>query len=401
MGVLLESSYGLGMTSQQNTDSGGARTATTIDIRPFRVAIPQAALDDLRERLDRTRYARPAPGDSWDYGTPVSYLADMVTYWRDEFDWRSQEARINAHPQYVTEVDGQTIHFLHVRSEEADATPVVLTHTYPGSFVDFLEMIGPLTDPVAYGGRAEDAFHVVVPSIPGFAFSTPLVEGGWTMARVARTWDTLMRRLGYDSYGAHGSDAGAMVSRELAVLNPEGFLGAHVLQLFSFPSGDPDEFARLGEKEHAALAFLEWFQQRAGFAAANSSRPQTVAAGLSDSPVGQLAWSELFENFGSGTSRLDRDQVLTQATLYWLTNTSASAARFYYEEARASVPPVVNHGRIGVAVFADDFQTIRPFAERDNANLVHWSEHDGAGHFAAMEAPDVVAADLRRFFASS
>lgn len=368
------------------------------DIRPFRVEVEPGALDDLQARLDRTRYAVPAPGDSWDYGTPVSYLADMAEYWSRGFDWRKQEERINTYPQFLTEIDGQTIHFVHVRSTRDDAMPLVLTHTYPGSFLDYLDMVGPLTDPASYGGRPEDAFHVVIPSIPGFAFSTPLVDGGWTMARVARTWDALMRRLGYESYGAHGSDVGAMVSRELAVMNPDGFRGAHVLQLFSFPSGDPAELARLGEKEHAALEFLEWFQQRAGFAAANGSRPQTVAAGLSDSPVGQLAWSELFENFGSGTSRLTRDQVLSQVTLYWLTNTSATAARCYFEEARAMVEPVVNEARTGVAVFADDFQTIRLCAERDNTNLVHWSEYDGGGHFAAMEVPEVVTRDLREFF---
>ena len=177
----------------------------------------------------------------------------MVARWR-EFDWRAVEKRINAVPQFQTEIDGQTVHFAHVRSAEPGATPLVLTHTYPGSFVEFLDMIGPLTDPVAHGGRAEDAFHLVIPSMPGFGFSTPLVGADWTMARVARTWDTLMRRLGYSSYGTHGSDAGAMISRELAVLNPDGFLGAHVLQLFSFPSGDPAEFEKFTPTDHAALA---------------------------------------------------------------------------------------------------------------------------------------------------
>jgi pimeloyl-ACP methyl ester carboxylesterase len=338
------------------------------EVRPFRVQIPQAEIDDLRDRVARTRLAAPAPGDSWDYGTTEAYLTDMVSHWQDSFDWREQEQRMNEFPHFLTEIEGQTVHFVHVRSAEPNAVPLVLTHTYPGSFVDFLDMIGPLTDPVSHGGRAEDAFHVVVPSIPGFGFSTPLVDGGWTMKRVARFWDVLMRRLGYDSYGAHGSDTGANVSRELAILDPEGFLG--------------------------------WFQQRAGFAAANGSRPQTVAAGLADSPVAQLAWSELFENFGSGTSLVTRDQVLTQVSLYWLTNTGASAARFYYEEARAGQQPVVNEGRIGVAVFADDFQTIRPFAERDNTNLVHWSEFDTGGHFASMEVPELVTADLRAFFGS-
>ena len=221
---------------------------STTTIRPFTATAAQADLDDLRGRLERTRYAPAAPGDSWDYGTPVSYLSDMVERWK-AFDWRAVEARINAHPNFLTEVDGQTIHFIHVRSEVPDARPLLLAHTYPGSFVEFLDMVEPLTDPVAHGGRAEDAFHVVIPSMPGFGYSTPVVDTGWTMARVARTYDTLMRRLDYPSYGVHGSDAGAMIGRELAVLDPKGFLGAHVLQLFSFPTGDPTEFEGFGEKE--------------------------------------------------------------------------------------------------------------------------------------------------------
>ena len=376
-------------------------TPTNTEIRPFTVEIPQADLDDLQARLERTRFAPAAPGDSWDYGTPESYLREMVDHWKTGFDWRAQEDRMNAYPNYQTEIDGQTIHFVHVPSAEPGARALVLTHTYPGSFAEFLDLIGPLTDPVAHGGRAEDAFHVVVPSIPGFGFSTPVVDGGWTMARVARTWDVLMRRLGYTSYGAHGSDGGAMVSRELAVLNPEGFLGAHVLQLFSFPSGAEGEMDGFGPKEFAALGHLQWFQSVGGYNTMNGTRPQTVAAGLADSPVGQLAYNELFENFGNGTSLVSRDQVLTQVSLYWLTNTSATAVRYHFEEQRSGAEPVVSQGRIGVAVFKDDFQTIRAFADRDNANIDHWSEFERGGHFAALEVPEDVVADLRAFFASA
>jgi len=324
----------------------------------------------------------------------------MVAAWRD-FDWRAQEARMNAVPNFRTDIDGQTVHFVHVRSAEPGATPLLLAHTYPGSFAEFLDLIGPLTDPVAHGGRAEDAFHLVIPSMPGFAFSTPLTGDGWTMAKVARIYDTLMRRLGYESYGAHGSDGGAMISRELAVLDPPGFLGAHVLQLFSFPSGDPAEFEKFGPKEYAALEFAGWFQSVGGYNQMNGTRPQTIAAALSDSPVGQLAYNELFENFGNGTSKVTAEQVLTQVSLYWLTNTSATAVRYHYAESHSGAEPQISHGRTGVAVFAHDFQTIRPLAERDNTNIVHWSELDGGGHYAALEAPDRVAADLRTFFASA
>jgi len=368
------------------------------DIRPFTITIPEDALADLHSRLARTRYAVEAPGDAWDYGTPTSYLRDMVARWQ-EFDWRAQEARMNAVPNFVTEIEGQTIHFVHVRSRHEDATPLLLLHTYPGSFAEFLDLIGPLTDPDAHGGRAEDAFHVVVPSMPGVGFSTPVVDAGWTHARVARTFDALMRRLGYASYGAHGSDAGALVARELGILAPEGFLGLHVLQLFSFPSGDPAEFESFGPKEYAALEFMGWFQSVGGYNQMNATRPQTIAAALSDSPVGQLAYNELFESFGNGTGLVTPEQVLTQVSLYWLTNTSATAVRFYHDEQKAGAEPRVNHARTGVAVFADDFQTIRPLAERDNTDIVHWSELEQGGHFAALENPDAVVGDLRAFFA--
>jgi pimeloyl-ACP methyl ester carboxylesterase len=375
-------------------------TANAIEIRPFRVEFPQADIDDLRGRLARTRYAPEAPGDSWAYGTPTSYLRDMVERW-EAFDWRAVEARLNAHPNFLTEIDAQTIHFIHVRSAVPGARPLLLAHTYPGSVLDYLDMIEPLVDPVAHGGRAEDAFDVVVPSMPGFGFSTPVAEGAWTIARVARTYDALMRGLGYDSYGVHGSDSGALVARELAVHDPEGFLGAHVLHLFSFPSGAPGEMDGFGEKEYAALAHLQWFQSVGGYNTMNATRPQTVAAGLADSPVAVLAYSELFESFGNGTSLVSPEQVLAQATLYWLTNTYATAARYHYEEQHAGAEPVISRGRIGVAVFKDDFQTIRALAERDNANIVHWSEFPRGGHFAALEVPEDLIADLRAFFAGA
>jgi pimeloyl-ACP methyl ester carboxylesterase len=370
------------------------------DIRPFKIDVAQSDLDDLLNRLARTRLPEAAPGDDWDLGTPNHYLREMVDHWQNGFDWREQEARMNEFPHYLTEIDDQTVHFIHVPSAVEGATPLLLIHTYPGSFVDFLDMIGPLTDPVAHGGQASDAFSVVIPSIPGFGFSTPLVDRGWTMARVARTFDKLMRKLGYSSYGSHGSDAGAMVSRELGLLNPPGFLGMHVLQLFSFPSGDPAEFEKFGPEDYAALEHLKWFQSVGGYNAINATRPQTVAVGISDSPVGQLAWNELFNNFGNGTSLVTQDQILTEVSLYWFTNTSAAAGRYHYEEGQAGTEPAVNAAPTGVAVFADDFKTIRPLADRDNSNIVHWSNFGKGGHFASLERPEDVTTDLRTFFAS-
>jgi len=372
-------------------------TNDTTAIRPFRIDIPQADIDDLRARLARTRLPEPAPGDDWTYGMPNTYLAPIVEAWQ-QFDWRAQEERLGAYPQYLTEIDGQTIHFLHVPSAEADATPLLLVHSYPGTFADFLDMIDPLVDPVAHGGRREDAFSVVIPSVPGFGFSTPVTERGWTTARVATVFDTLMRRLGYDRYGVHGSDFGALVGRELSHRSPAGFLGAHVLQLFSFPSGDPAEFEKLEPADYAGLEHMQWFQSVGGYNAFNASRPQTAAAALSDSPAGQLAWNELFQSFGNGTSLVTDEQVLLEASIEWFTNTSATVGRYHYEDAHSGVEPYVNDGVIGVAVFAHDFQTIRVFAERDNTNIVHFSKLDGGGHYAALEAPDAVVGDLRAFF---
>ncbi|GAA1778803.1 epoxide hydrolase family protein [Agromyces lapidis] len=381
-------------------------TTASTEIRPFRVEVAQAQLDDLQERLARTRLPQPAPVDDWDAGTPNAYLREAIDRWRTGYDWRAVEARINAVPHFVTELDGQPVHFIHVRSPHPGATPLLLAHTYPGSSVDYLDVIGPLTDPVAFGGSADDAFDVVIPDAPGFGFSNPVAESGWTTARVARAYDELMRRLGYTEYGIHGSDNGALVARELGLLNPEGFLGLHVLQLFSFPSGDPAEFERLEPADYAGLEHMQWFQSVGGYNTMNASRPQTVAVGLSDSPVGLLAYSELFNSFGNGTSLVPLDAILTEVSVNWFANAAAGMSRAYLDNARAAAAaeaageqPPVNAAPTGVAVFADDFQTIKVFAERDNSNIVHWSRFERGGHYAALEVPELVVGDIRAFFA--
>ncbi|MHA7984376.1 epoxide hydrolase family protein [Rathayibacter sp. CAU 1779] len=372
-------------------------TTTGLAIHPFTVSVSDTEIADLRERLARTRLPQPAPSDDWTTGTPNSYLREAIEAWR-EFDWRDAEARINAFPHFVANVDGQDIHFIHVRSAHAGATPLLLAHTYPGSSVDYLDLIELLVDPVAHGGRAEDAFDVVIPDAPGYGFSQPVVDGGWTTARVASAYDSLMRGLGYDSYGIHGSDNGAMVARELGLLNPDGFIGLHVLQLFSFPSGDPSEFERLEPADYAGLEHMQWFQSVGGYNTMNASRPQTVAAGLSDSPVGLLAYSELFNSFGNGTSLVPLEKILLEVSVNWFANAASGMSRSYFDNAQAQAEPQINHAPTGVVVFKDDFQTIRVFAERDNDNIVHWSRVDEGGHFAALERPALLADDIREFF---
>ena len=360
-------------------------TTAPLEIQPFTVSVSDADLADLQDRLARTRLPQPAPSDGWRTGTPNSYLREAVAAWQS-FDWRAAEARLNAGPHFTTRIDGQLVHFIHVRSAHPGATPLLLAHTYPGSSVDYLDLIDRLVDPVAHGGRPEDAF------------SQPVTESGWTVGRVARAYDALMRGLGYDGYGVHGSDNGAMVARELGLLNPDGFLGLHVLQLFSFPSGDPAEFEKLEPADYAGLEHMQWFQSVGGYNTMNAARPQTVAVGLSDSPVGLLAYSELFESFGNGTSLVPLEKVLLEVSVNWFANAAAGMSRSYFDNAQEQAEPQVNHAPTGVAVFKDDFQTIRVFAVRDNANIVHWSRFEEGGHFAALERPEILAEDIRAFF---
>jgi pimeloyl-ACP methyl ester carboxylesterase len=380
------------MTTQSDTDA---------EIRTFRIAIPQADLDDLRDRLARTRWPDELPDAGWDYGAALNDVKEMAEYWRTGYDWRRWEAKLNAYPQFTTTIDGTNVHFLHVRSPEPNALPLILTHGWPGSMAEYLEIIGPLSDPRAHGGDPADAFHVVVPSIPGFGFSGPTRETGWDSARMARAWDALMKRLGYERYGAHGGDVGALISREMGILKPNGLIGVHVLQIFAFPSGNPAEMEGLSDFEKEGLQMVEYFQANDGYLRIQSTRPQTLAYGLVDSPAGQLAWnSELFMGFGGqGVGYVDRDWFLTHVMLYWLTGTAGSSARWYRENTRsgAGYREVPNTVPTGVAVFPYDFRTIRRFAERAN-NVVHFSQFDRGGHFAAMDAPDLLVGDIREFF---
>jgi pimeloyl-ACP methyl ester carboxylesterase len=370
-------------------------------ISPYRINIPQGALDDLRDRLGRTRWPDEMPGVGWDLGVPLDYLKGLAGYWATTYDWRGQEAALNEFAQFTTVIDDQNVHFLHVRSPEPDALPLLITHGWPGSIAEFLDIISPLADPAAHGGDPVDAFHVIAPSIPGFGFSGPTHETGWNTDRVARAWVELMSRLGYERYGAQGGDTGALVSPELGRIDPAHLAGIHVNNLLTFPSGQLDD---LSDADQGRLKLMQrWQNEMSGYASIQSTRPQTLAYALTDSPVGQLAWIvEKFKEWtdpaaGLPEDAVDRDRLLTDVSIYWLTATAGSSARLYYEGARswgqANEPSAVP---TGVAVFPMDI-TIRSIAESQH-NIVHWTEFDRGGHFAAMEAPDLLVADVREFF---
>ena len=374
---------------------------TAEEIRPFRIDVSDADLEDLRDRLARTRLPDELPGVGWSYGVSRDFVNEMTEHWRTSFDWRKQEAVLNEFPQFTTTIDGTNVHFLHVHSPEPNAMPLILTHGWPGSVAEFLDVIGPLTDPVSHGGDAADAFDLVIPSIPGYGFSGPTNETGWDSARVAKAWDALMKRLGYERYGAHGGDAGALITRELGILKPEGLVGVHMLQIFAFPSGDPEEMAKMDDYEKEGMKNLENFEASSGYLKIQQTRPQTLAYGLTDSPAGQLAWNtELFAGFGGeNAGNVDRDRFLTHVSIFWFTATAGSSAREYYEDAKtgAGYREMPNETPTGVSVFPYDFRSVRVFAERSN-NIVHWSQFDRGGHFAASDAPDLLVGDLRTFF---
>ncbi|WP_218022160.1 epoxide hydrolase family protein [Nocardia mexicana] len=370
---------------------------------PFRIDVPQEQLDDLNRRLDATRWPDQAPGVGWAQGIPLDYTRELADYWRHTYDWRAQEARLNSFPQFRTEIDGHSVHFIHVSSAEPDALPLVLTHGWPGSIVEFLEVIEPLTNPVAHGGRPEDAFHVVVPTIPGYGLSGTAV--GWSTTRVARAWAELMHRLGYERYAAHGEDTGAAISRQLAVIDAEHLVAVHLTDIASATvtaeTADPDDPA----EQRAAEEGMHFQFQFGAYALLQASRPQTLSYALTDSPVGQLAWIvERFKDWTDSTDApedaVDRDAMLTNVMIYWLNGTAGSSARYYYEGAATwGSPEPDTDVPVAVAVMPHDIggALIRRIAER-NHNIVRWTELERGGHFAAMEEPDLIVDDLRATF---
>jgi pimeloyl-ACP methyl ester carboxylesterase len=383
-------------------------TTTDVDVRPFAIAIPDADLDDLRARLDAARWPAQPAGAGWERGIPAADVRRLADHWRASFDWRAQEARLNAFPQFVTEIDGQPIHFVHVRSDQPDAIPLVITHGYPSSFAEFTGLIGRLTDPGSHGGDPSVAFHVVVPSLPGFGFSTPLAETGWNLSRTAKAIAELMRRLAYERYGAHGGDIGAGISGMLAAYDAEHVIGTHVLSdplvLGLIEGMLPGDVSGFSEADQARIAELKAYGgEGRGYLQIQGTRPLTVGYGLGDSPIGQLAWiAEKFQEWTDPAKErledaVDLDQLLTNVSIYWFTGTATSAANFLYEAAHSFDWPGETSLPTAWAVFGDRDGIIRRVLDPQQ-QIGHWSEFDRGGHFAAMAAPDLLAADLQSFF---
>jgi pimeloyl-ACP methyl ester carboxylesterase len=367
------------------------------EIRPFRIEIPQADLDYLHDRLATARWPGELPGVGWTRGVPLEHLKDLAGYWRTGYDWRAQEATLNRYPQFTTEIDGQRIHFLHVRSDRPDAQPLLITHGFPSSVAEFLHLIDPLVSP-ADG----PAFHIVAPSLPGYAFSTPLGSTGWSMGRTARAWVDLMRRLGYERYGVHGGDVGAGVSGLVASLDAEHVTGVHVVtdpltaaNVATFIPGLADRLDDNDPVDKLALDRMAEFRtDGSGYLAIQNTRPQTIGYGLVDSPLLQLAW--IAEKFEAWTDLpIDRDQLLTTVSLYWFTGSGATAAHTLYEQAHSSDWTAPANVPQGFAVFGAD-ETARRLVPAPAG--AHWTEFDRGRHFPAMEAPTQLAADLRTFF---
>ncbi|WP_018653488.1 epoxide hydrolase family protein [Actinomadura flavalba] len=352
-------------------------------IKPFRIAVPRADLDDLTDRLARTRWPNEVTDAGWDYGFPLARLRELAEYWRTGYDWRAHEAELNELPHFTTEIDGQNIHFVHVRSANPDALALILTHGWPGSFLEFLDVIEPLSRD----------FHVVVPSIPGYGFSGPTHERGWDVPRIARAWAELMDRLGYDRYGAQGGDFGSGISLALGAAAPDRVVGVHV----NYLPTRPDPAVELSATDAARVDKIKHLMaNRPPYQTLQALTPQTIGYALTDSPVGQLVWiAERFAHWTDPASTITDDRLLTGVSLYWLTATAASSARLHHDAPRGGQPCPVP---VGVAVLPHDItQSVRPLAER-LYDVRHWSEFPRGGHFAALEVPDLLSADVRAFF---
>jgi len=374
-------------------------------IVPFKIQVPEAVLTDLKQRLARTRFPGEINGSGWDYGTNLAYLRELVTYWRDRFDWRAAERRLNQFDQFTTNIDGLDIHFIHQRSRNPNALPLAVTHGWPGSIVEFTKIIGPLTDPAAHGGNASDAFHVVAISLPGFGFSGKPTERGYSPERIAGIIAKLMARLGYTRYGLQGGDWGSSISRFVALNDTSHVAGLHLNFCLAGPppgAKDPNEGVPPAELERMRTR-TAFFDTERGYFLEQSTKPQTVGYGLDDSPAGLAAWIvEKFRSWsdsaGNVEQKFTKDELLTNITIYWVTRTATSSARIYYENQRAAGPQRRVDVPTACAVFPKEISIPpRRWVEAGH-NLTRWTEMPRGGHFAALEEPDLLVEDIRTFF---
>jgi epoxide hydrolase len=376
------------------------------DVRPFHIEIPEDQLADLRRRLHATRWPDAETPDDWSQGVPLEYMREVCTYWADTYDWRATEVRLNAFPQFMTNIDGLDIHFLHVRSNHANALPLLMTHGWPGSVVEFHKVIGPLADPTAHGGDAADAFHVICPSLPGYGFSGKPTRTGWGVDKIAQAWDTLMTRIGHTSYVAQGGDWGSAVTTAIGMQNRGQCVGIHV----NMPNAGAtkESLANPTEREKRALAGARYYQEwDSGYSKQQATRPQTLGYGLVDSPAGQAAW--ILEKFWAWTdcnghpeNALSRDELLDNVMLYWLNAAGASSARLYWESFGKAFGGAADAGvslPTGCSIFPKEIvATPRSWAQVRYKNIVYWNELDRGGHFAAFEQPELFVEELRSCF---
>ena len=376
------------------------------EIKPFTVNISEDALTDLKQRLTNTRWPEAETVEDWSQGVPLSYTKELCDYWLNDYDWRRWEKQLNSHPQFKTEIDGLDIHFLHIRSPHEGALPLIMTHGWPGSIVEFHKVIEPLTNPTKFGGKAEDAFHLVCPSLPGYGFSDKPAATGWGVEKIGKAWGKLMARLGYDSYCAQGGDWGAMVTQNIALTETAHCIGIHTTMPIVAP--DPDTMADLTPNEQAALEGLGYYSEwDSGYSKQQSTRPQSLAYGLADSPSGQAAW--IVEKFwawmdcGEGENQhpenvLSKDELLDNIMMYWLTNAAGSSAQLYWE---SFSKPVMDEITIptGCSLFPKEiFRSSKRWIEKRFTNLVYFNELPDGGHFAAFEQPDIFVDELRACF---
>ncbi len=371
-------------------------------VTPFRIEASDAELDDLKRRLQATRWPERECVDDWSQGIPLAYVQEVCAYWAEKYDWRAREAYLNSFDQFQTRIEELDIHFVHVRSPHEDALPLVITHGWPGSIVEFHKVIGPLTDPASHGGDPADAFHVVCPSLPGYGFSSKPATHGTGVDRTATLWDQLMRRLGYERYVAQGGDWGAMVTTAIGMQDLGACAGIHLNMPIAPP--DPDTLGELTEQEKGAMASLQHYQQwDSGYSKQQSTRPQTVGYGLVDSPAGQAAW--ILEKFWAWTdcnghpeNALGRDELLDNVMLYWLPATAASSARLYWESFNQIAFGDVEMPT-GCSIFPKEImRTSKRWAAKRFKNLIHWNELEKGGHFAAFEQPDLFVEEVRTCF---